>query len=91
MRIIWGTSSGFPGPMPISRFKTYIKYHQREVHGSYFAYGDASVRDLSFATEALAKYRSFLAETPAGESAEAFEQRYRDFEREVAPLLGGGG
>lgn len=89
MKILWGGSAGFPGPVPVTPFKRYIHYFQREVDNVYFAYGDSTVRTIGHALEVDAEVRRFVAATPEGESSDAFNQRYWQLQEKLVPLLGG--
>ncbi|MDA0182201.1 hypothetical protein OJ997_17985 [Solirubrobacter phytolaccae] len=43
MKLFWGTSYGFPGPLPCTPFKRYIDANEFKIDHYYRAYPDASV------------------------------------------------
>jgi hypothetical protein len=65
MRLIWGTSFGFPGAKPVGRFKRYITHNEIEADHFYSAYPEAT------ATVALAALR-------LGDRFEAFKAQAAD-------------
>ena len=89
MKLLWGGSAGFPGPVPLTPFKEYIRYFQREVDGAWFGYGDSTVRSIGRALDVERALSDFVLHTPADESADAFAARYGELQQRLAPSLGG--
>jgi len=50
MRAFWGTSYGFPGPKPVTQFKTFIRANEFVAEHYYSAYPTATVLDILSAT-----------------------------------------
>jgi hypothetical protein len=46
MRLIWGTSYGFPGPIPVEPFKSYIKKNEYIANHYWSAYPGASTTEI---------------------------------------------
>jgi hypothetical protein len=42
MKMVWGSSFGFPGPIPVGPFKDYIRRNEYEANHYYSAYPDAT-------------------------------------------------
>lgn len=67
MRAFWGTSYGFPGPLPTEPFKSYIKANEYEADHFYVAYDATSTqiqRALALAGAPETPVGSFMAICP---------------------------
>ena len=63
MTLFWGSSYGFPTPLPAGRFKNYIKRHEIVASHFYSAYPDATTTIVLSALELDAKLRDFRKRT----------------------------
>jgi hypothetical protein len=75
MRAIWGTSYGFPGPIPVGPFKEYIRRNEYLANHYWSAYPGASTTEIISAARvapALARFRR----RAGGLSPEAFASEY---------------
>ena len=77
MTLFWGSSHGFPTPLPTGRFKNYIKRHEIVASHFYSAYPDATTTIVLSALELDAKLRDFRKRT-RGMDPEAFADAWRD-------------
>jgi hypothetical protein len=59
MKHLWGTSYGFPGPLPVTPFKKYIQAHEFTANHYYSAYPDASTTMVVAALELREPKRKF--------------------------------
>ena len=78
MKAIWGTSYGFPGPLPVEPFKAYIRRNEFVANHYWSAYPDATTSEIVSAARveaALAEFRS----SAEGLEPEAFKQAYDAF------------
>lgn len=80
MRGIWGTSFGFPGPVPPQPFKEYILKNELPLAHYYVAYPDASTTMVQSAQRVRRRSDTFTAET-ADLAPEDFAAAYRRFVR----------
>jgi hypothetical protein len=82
MKKFWGSSYGFPGPLPTAPFKKYI--HDNEVEASHFyaAYPEATTTMVLQARDLEGKL-STLRERAAGMDPEAFAAAWRAFLTDV--------
>jgi hypothetical protein len=46
MKAIWGTSFGFPGPLPVEAFKAYIRQNEFVANHYYSAYAGATTTEI---------------------------------------------
>lgn len=46
MQAIWGTSYGFPGPLPVEPFKAYIRHNEFVANHYYSAYAGATTTEI---------------------------------------------
>jgi hypothetical protein len=88
MRALWGTSQGFPGPIPLRNFKQYIHYLSYAEDLYYSAYPGSTVRTIEAALKVKEAVASFVAGGKPGESPAAFKQRYLSMVKAIAPSLG---
>ena len=82
MKLFWGSSYGFPQPLPTGPFKKYIQRHELVASHFYSAYPDATTTIVLSALEvdkALAAFR----ERTRGMDADAFARAWRVFLAEV--------
>jgi hypothetical protein len=86
MTLFWGSSYGFPKPLPTGRFKQYIKRHEIVASHFYSAYPDATTTIVLSALEVDAKLRDFRARTQ-GMEPEAFAGAWREFLTDVQGSL----
>ncbi len=80
MRGIWGTSFGFPGPVPPEPFKAYIRKNALRLAHYYAAYPEASTTMVQSAQRIRRRCDTFTAET-ADLAPEDFAAAYRRFLR----------
>src|SRR2546421_61919 len=66
MRLIWGSSFGFPGAKPVGLFKRYITHNQFEADHFYSAYPEATTTMVSSALALSQKFDAFRAEGGPG-------------------------
>jgi hypothetical protein len=82
MTKLWGSSYGFPKPLPTAPFKDYIRRNEIEASHFYSAYPDATKSMVSAALDLDAKLREFKARACDLEP-EQFEREWRAFLTEV--------
>jgi hypothetical protein len=81
MTFFWGSSYGFPKPLPTSAFKKYIKYNETVACHYYSAYPEATstmVRQAVQLDEKLAPLKRNAAKMDADEFATKYEQLLTD-------------
>jgi len=78
MKLFWGTSYGFPGPVPCTPFKEYIDQNEFAIGHYYRAYPDASVSMIVSALELDAPHERFYRQA-ADLDPEEFGRAYRAF------------
>jgi len=78
MKLFWGSSYGFPNPLPTGRFKDYIRRHEIVASHFYSAYPDATTTIVLSSLELDAKLRDFRARTQ-GMDPEAFARAWQAF------------
>jgi hypothetical protein len=88
MQVLWGTSQGFPGPIPLRNFKEYIHYLSYPENLYYSAYPGSTVRNIEAALKVKAQLRAFVAASSPTETPAAFKQRYLGMVKSIAPYLG---
>jgi hypothetical protein len=82
MKAIWGTSFGFPGPLPVEPFKQYIRRNEYVADHYWSAYPGATTTEIVSA----GRVESALAELRAQAGAldpDAFKAAYESFLTEV--------
>jgi hypothetical protein len=62
MRLIWGSSFGFPGAKPVGPFKRYITHNEFEADHFYSAYPEATATMVQSVLELSQKFDAFRAE-----------------------------
>jgi len=78
MRLIWGSSFGFPGAKPVGPFKRYITQNEFESDHFYSAYPEATTTMVSSALALADQFDAFRAEA-AGSGADEFGAAWRRF------------
>jgi hypothetical protein len=86
MKIFWGTSYGFPQPLPTGPFKFYIKRNEMIASHFYSAYPEATTTMVLSGLALEDRLAAFDLES-AGLSDEQFAERWRDFLADVQELL----
>jgi hypothetical protein len=86
MMFFWGTSYGFPQPLPTGPFKTYIKRNEIVASHFYGAYPDATTTMVLSALELAPKLEAFKLRA-RGMSAAAFAEQWRLFLADVQDCL----
>lgn len=82
MSLIWGSSYGFPGPMPVKPFKDYIRRNEFVASHYYSAYPKASTTVILSALELDIRLAQFQRDT-VGVSAGQFHVQYQKFITDV--------
>jgi len=82
MRLIWGSSYGFPGPLPVEPFKAYIRKNELPIDHYYSAYPAATTTEVISALEVARAFESFIAHS-RGLAGADFKRSYEDFLFEV--------
>jgi hypothetical protein len=59
MKAIWGTSYGFPGPIPVEPFKGYIRKNEYVANHYWSAYPEASTTEVVSATRVARELERF--------------------------------
>lgn len=86
MRSIWGSSFGFPGPLPTGPFKAYIRRNEFVANHYYSAYPQATTTMILSALQLEARLRQFArrsASMAAEEFAAAYERLLTDVQRHL--------
>ncbi len=78
MKAIWGTSFGFPGPLPVEPFKEYIRRNEFVANHYYSAYPGATTTEIVSAARVEAALEE-LVESSAALDPDAFATAYRSF------------
>lgn len=82
MKAIWGSSYGFPGPVPVEPFKAYIRRHELRANHYWSAYPEATTTEIVSAANVAAALARFKARAAELEPA-AFAAAWADFLTEV--------
>ncbi|MDQ3739695.1 MAG: hypothetical protein M3320_00830 [Actinomycetota bacterium] len=86
MTLFWGSSYGFPKPLPTGPFKQYIRRNEIEASHFYSAYPDATTTMVLAALELQTKLAP-LREQAAGMDDEAFAAAWQRFVTDVQGCL----
>jgi hypothetical protein len=86
MTIFWGSSAGFPKPLPTSPFKDYIRLHQIEASHFHSAYPEATTTMVTGALEVDAKLKALKAGA-SSMSPDELAAAWRQFVAEVQHRL----
>jgi hypothetical protein len=82
MKAIWGTSYGFPGPIPVEPFKAYIRRNEYIANHYWSAYPGASTTEILAAQRVAAALEGFRRRS-AQMTPDAFAAAYRDLLTEL--------
>jgi hypothetical protein len=75
MKAIWGTSVGFPGPLPVDPFKNYIRRNEFVANHYWSAYSGATTTEIISAGRVASALADFRARASALEP-DAFKAEY---------------
>ena len=75
MKGIWGTSYGFPGPIPVEPFKQYIRDNEYVANHYWSAYPNATTTEIISAKRVAAALDDLRRRAP-GLDPEAFKAAY---------------
>jgi hypothetical protein len=75
MKAIWGTSYGFPGPIPVEPFKDYIRRNEYVANHYYNAYPGSTTTEIISAAKVAAALDDLRARAPSL-SPDAFKAAY---------------
>jgi hypothetical protein len=78
MTFFWGSSYGFPKPLPTAPFKAYIRRHEIEASHFYSAYPEATTTMVLSALRLDEELATFKQRT-ADAAPEAFAQAWDEF------------
>ncbi len=76
MKKIWGSSYGFPGPVPVDPFKDYIRNNEYEVSHYYSAYPQASVTMVQGALALQRRFSTFATQVRDDMAPQDFQAAY---------------
>ena len=82
MKAIWGSSYGFPGPVPVEPFKAYIRRHELRANHYWSAYPGASTTEIIAAQRVAAALHAFKQRSD-GLAPDAFAAAYAQLLTEV--------
>jgi hypothetical protein len=88
IKFLWGTSQGFPGPIPLRNFKEHIHYHTYPESLYYSAYPASTVRNIEAALAVKAALEKFAAASVPSETPAVLKERYLGTVKTIAPKLG---
>jgi hypothetical protein len=86
MKFFWGSSYGFPQPLPTAPFKEYIRRNEYDASHFYSAYPEATTTMVAAALELDRKLEAFKQRT-RGMAPEQFAAAWREFLTDVQGLL----
>jgi hypothetical protein len=86
MTLFWGSSYGFPKPLPTGQFKRYIQRHELVASHFYSAYPEVTTTIVLSALDLDRELRAFRERT-SGMPADAFARAWRDFLTQVQAAL----
>jgi hypothetical protein len=78
MRAIWGSSYGFPGPLPVGPFKAYIRRNELVANHFWSAYPQATTTQIISAARVASSLADFQRQAQRL-TAEDFPQAYEEF------------
>jgi len=78
MRALWGSSYGFPGPVPVGPFKQWVRRNEFVASHYYSAYPEASTREVLAALELKAMAKTLAQQAESSSPAE-FRDAYHAF------------
>ena len=82
MKAIWRTSHGFPGPLPVERFKDYIRHNEFVANHYWSAYPEATTTEIISAARMAVALDRFKRRSARLEP-EAFKAAYDSFLADV--------
>ncbi|MDQ6745574.1 MAG: hypothetical protein M3Z27_06135 [Actinomycetota bacterium] len=82
MKAIWGTSFGFPGPLPVEPFKAYIRRNEFVANHYWSAYPGATTTEIVAAARVESKLEAFRKRS-AQLQPDAFNAAYESFLEQV--------
>jgi hypothetical protein len=82
MKAIWGSSYGFPGPIPVEPFKAYIRKNEYVANHYWSAYPKATTTEIVSA-QRVAKALDDFQQRSAGLDPDAFAAAYRSLLTDV--------
>jgi hypothetical protein len=82
MKAIWGTSFGFPGPLPVEPFKQYIRRNEFVANHYWSAYPGATTTEIVSAGRVETAFAEFRKRA-AGLEPDAFKAAYESFLTDV--------
>jgi hypothetical protein len=86
MKGIWGTSYGFPGPIPVEPFKDYIRHNEYVANHYWSAYPGATTTEIISAgrvAAALEGFRRRSAQLDPDAFASAYSALLTDVQRDL--------
>jgi hypothetical protein len=86
MRLIWGSSEGFPGPVPVESLREWINEGAIETSYYYCAYPEASTKEILAGLEVRRRLREFNERTrnmDASRFAEEYQTLVSDLQLEI--------
>ena len=86
MKTVWGSSYGFPNPLPATPFKAYIRRNELEANHFYSAYPEATTTTALAGLELREKVQA-LRERAEGMDEDTFAAAWRDFLTDVQRCL----
>ncbi len=86
MKFFWGSSYGFPTPLPTAPFKRYIKEHEIEASHFYSAYPQATTTMVLAARRLDGEFEAFKQRVE-GVGAEQFTREWKQFLSDVQDTL----
>jgi hypothetical protein len=78
MKAIWGTSYGFPGPLPVEPFKNYIRKNEYVANHYWSAYPGATTTEIISAGRVQDELNA-LCQRASGLDPDAFKAAYESF------------
>ena len=78
IKLIWGTSFGFPGPLPVEPFKAYIRRNEFIANHYWSAYPEATTTEIISAGRVESALQELCGST-AGVDPDSFRVAYESF------------
>ena len=86
MRLIWGSSEGFPGPVPVETLREWIDEGAIETSHYYCAYPEASTKEILAGLRVRSRLREFNERTrnmDASRFAEEYQRLVSDLQLDI--------
>jgi hypothetical protein len=77
MKMVWGSSWGFPGPVPVGPFKDYIRRNEYEANHYYSAYPDATTTMIASSLTLEERFAEFDARAQGLDDAQLQQEWLR--------------